>query len=242
MKRTLVVMLVIALQGCAGAMHWEHGPEPRSGPRTTGDSYVVREGDTLFSIAWRNNLDYRDLAAWNSIEDPSRIRPGQRLSLRPRPGTTEAPRQTDTTRREQPAPADRPSRQRPPVQADSDLTWDWPVTGELIGRFGQNGNRGIDVSAREGAPIRSAAEGEVVYSGSGLSGYGQLIIIKHTDTYLSAYAHNRRLLVEEGDRVASGQRIAEMGRAPGSDDRPRLHFEIRRNGEPVDPLSRLPEL
>ena len=240
MKRALVILIVILLQGCAGAMHWEDGPGPRSSSAgAERGTHVVREGDTLFSIAWRNDLDYRDLAAWNDIEDPSRIRVGQRLSLRPAPGDASPSRESQPDR--SPAPAERPSRQRPPVQTDSELSWAWPVRGELIGRFGQNGNRGIDISSREGAPIHSAAAGEVVYSGSGLSGYGQLIIVKHTDTYLSAYAHNRRLLVEEGDRVSSGQRIAEMGRAPGSDERPQLHFEIRRNGEPVDPLTRLPE-
>lgn len=241
MKRALV-LVVILLQGCTGALHWQDGPAPRgAGPASDGDTYTVREGDTLFSIAWRNDLDYRDLAAWNNIEDPSRIRPGQQLSLRPERGDRSSSRQPQPPSRPS-EPAERPSREPPPVQSDSDLQWDWPARGELIGRFGQDDNRGIDISAGEGSPVRSAAAGEVVYSGSGLTGYGRLIIIKHTDTYLSAYAHNSRLLVEEGDTVSSGQRIAEMGRAPGSDDRPRLHFEIRRNGEPVDPLSRLPEI
>lgn len=238
--RYALVLVVILLQGCTGALHWQGGPSPRAGLASDGETYTVREGDTLFSIAWRNDLDYRDLAAWNNIEDPSRIRPGQQLSLRPAPGDRSSSQRPPSPSRPS-EPAERPSRESPPVQSDSDLQWDWPARGELIGRFGQDDNRGIDISAREGSPVRSAAAGEVVYSGSGLTGYGQLIIIKHTDTYLSAYAHNSRLLVEEGDSVSTGQRIADMGRAPGSDNRPRLHFEIRRNGEPVDPLSRLPE-
>ncbi len=241
MKRALVLVIVILLQGCAGALHWEGGPAPRGGAAPDGDTYTVREGDTLFSIAWRNNLDYRDLAAWNNIDDPSRIRAGQRLSLRPSSARPATPSHRSTPPASDTTPSPRPSRQRPAVLADSELNWDWPVRGELIARFNENGNRGVDITGREGDPVRTAAAGEVVYSGSGLSGYGQLIIIKHTDTYLSAYAHNRELLVGEGDKVSAGQRIAEMGRAPGSDNRPRLHFEIRRNGEPVDPLTRLPE-
>jgi lipoprotein NlpD len=120
--------------------------------------------------------------------------------------------------------------------------WNWPVQGPLISRFQSNGslNKGIDIAGQQGQPVKAAAEGAVVYAGRGLLGYGEMIIIKHDETYLSAYAHNSRLLVKEGERVKLGQNIAEMG-STGT-DRVKLHFEIRRKGQPVDPLTYLPKL
>lgn len=192
-------------------------------------SHVVRPGETLYSIGWRYGVDYQSLAAWNGLSDPSLIYVGQRIRLTPPAGGT--------------AVSDR----RSPVQAaasrnqaaSTDLPapeWQWPTDGEVVSAFG-NGEAiasGIGIGGREGQPIYAAAAGRVVYAGSGLIGYGQLVIIKHNDTFLSAYGHNRRLLVRQGQEVRRGERIADMGLGP--DRGPRLHFEIRRNGTPVNPL------
>jgi lipoprotein NlpD len=301
--------------------------------------YEVRRGDTLYGIAFRNGLDYRELARWNDIVDPYVIHPGQRLRLGPpgaiataatrgpgAPGPTAA--ETDRIRSiPDPAPArmeplpDRPipaqnreavnpvaasrvasaagataagtpgttpstpvvaggpvsqaiapaATPAPPASGGSPATatppvgsptnaapatptfasrgaertvegvrWRWPAEGRLINTFISDDptRQGIDIMGTEGQPVIAAADGEVVYSGSGLIGYGELIIIKHTDNLLSAYGHNRRRLVEEGARVRAGQVIAEMGRSGGRV--PMLHFEIRRNGRPVDPRGFLP--
>ena len=118
------------------------------------------------------------------------------------------------------------------------LAWVWPATGRVLRGFSEGGNKGLDISGRTSSPVRAAARGRVVYSGSGLVGYGKLIIVKHNKSYLSAYAHNDRLLVKEGDSVRGGQRIAQMGQTGTQEVK--LHFEIRRDGRPVDPLIYLP--
>lgn len=225
--RVAVLLLAVLIAGCSGALHWDGGDT--SAPARSAGTYTVKEGDTLFSIAFRHSLDHEELARWNDIDNPSLIYPGKELQLGP--GRAE---------RQQTASAPRRSAGASAATSGDDPGWEWPVTGEIIGRFGRDGNRGIDIAGQEGDRINAASDGRVVYSGSGLSGYGKLIIIKHNDTYLSAYAHNRELFVEEGDAVSTGQRIAEMGRA--NNRQPHLHFEIRVNGEPVDPLSRLPDL
>ncbi len=210
------------------------------------DYHIVRAGETLFTIAWRYGKDYRDLARWNDLGDGSLIYPGQLIKLYPPAGmpaghrsvpatppkAADSGRATRTSRAPAPPPA-LPA-QPPPT------SWEWPTDGTVVVRFGQRPGTGTGVliGGNEGQPVRAAAGGRVVYSGSGLIGYGQLIIIKHNDTYLSAYGHNASLLVQEGEVVAKGQPIARMGEGPGRE--PRLHFEIRRNGEPVDPLDYLP--
>ncbi|MDR6679790.1 lipoprotein NlpD [Pseudomonas psychrotolerans] len=142
----------------------------------------------------------------------------------------EAPPPTPVT------PAQTPTRDVPQSAAG----WAWPTKGTLISRFSASStlNKGIDIAGQEGQPVMAAADGTVVYAGNGLRGYGELVIIKHSETYVSAYGHNRRLLVREGERVKIGQTIAEMG-STGT-DRVKLHFEIRRQGKPVDPLQFLP--
>jgi lipoprotein NlpD len=208
--------LLVLVSACSGLYNYEH----------VQGSHVVREGDTLYSIAWEQDVDYRDLAAWNNLSNPDRIYVGQRLVLSPRAS----------------GPVSGPVAQlaaRPPVQIAAP-PWQWPVRGTVVTRFGTSGtlSSGIGIAASTGAEIRAAAAGVVVYAGSGLRDYGQLVIIEHNANWLSAYGHNRRLLVAEGESVAQGQRIAEMGPGPGGS--PRLHFEIRRNGDPVDPVSLLP--
>ena len=190
------------------------------------DVYVVRAQDTLYSIAWRYNLDFHDLARWNHIGPDFRIRVGQTLILAP--ARTRAP----------PAKAAPPA---PPHSAASSIgaaAWAWP-TDRLTEPQPVSGG-GILIPGRVGQEVRAASSGRVVYNGSGIRGYGNLIIIKHGESWLSAYAHNRESLVREGQEVAMGQVIAHMGEgAPG---KPVLYFEIRRNGKPVDPLPFLPRL
>jgi len=226
-------------------------------PRKLGKAsqYRVRHGDTLYSIAWRANQDYRALARWNGIRPPYVIYPGQLIRLRPRvkPHGKASP-QVARARRTAPAMSRsrttaRSSRSTTPHagttarsarQTSASLHWRWPAKGRLVATWkaGDPLRKGIKIAGREGQPVLATEGGKVVYSGSGLIGYGRLIIIKHNDNYLSAYGHNRKLLVRQGQRVTKGQKIAEMGRA--NDGRPLLHFEIRRDGKPVDPLKLLP--
>jgi lipoprotein NlpD len=187
--------------------------------------YVVRPADTLYSIAWRHDLDYRDLARWNDLGADFRIAVGQVLVLGPgyaAPRPTGAPRPLSMPR---PAAAETVARK-----------WVWPT--ERLGEPSALPGGGILVPGRLGQDVRAAGAGRVVYTGSGLRGYGNLIIIKHGDTLLSAYAHNREMLVHEGQEVAIGQVIAHMGE--DAHESAVLYFEIRQNGRPVDPLPFLP--
>ena len=202
---------------------------PRGGPT---DQHIVRSGETLFTIAWRYGKDHRDLARWNALGDGSLIYPGQVIRLSG-PSSGAPPRQS--------RPAGKPaSRPLPPITAQDSPAWAWPTSGRVLSEFDrQTGSgTGLVIGGRAGQAVRAAAAGRVVYSGGGLIGYGQLIILKHNDTYLSAYGYNASLLVKEGDRIKKGQRIATMGEGPGQE--PRLHFEIRRNGKPVNPRQYLP--
>ncbi|WP_374691542.1 peptidoglycan DD-metalloendopeptidase family protein [Accumulibacter sp.] len=278
------------------------------------DGYVVKRGDTLHSIALDHGLDYRELAAWNNIENPNRILVGQVLRVRA-PGAAAAaegvivrpiaagaaveqrplaaavspageqrspaaavdalkrsplagkePYSEQALARAQAQAAEpvaavapvavkpeaRPEAKpevRPEVKADSeartgdasgndDVNWMWPASGKLIGTFSDGGNKGIDIAGKAGDSVVAAGSGKVVYSGTGLRGYGKLVIVKHNNTYLTAYAHNQNVLVKEGQSVGKGQKIAEMGNSDA--DQVKLHFEIRRQGKPVDPLKLLP--
>lgn len=268
-------------------------------------SYRVQRGDTLYSIAFRNGLDYRELAAWNRIGAPYTIYAGQelRLDAPPRATVATAPRATETRSgvastapvtssvpkpapfeplEKTPPPPTSPVAAAPPVSSGSattatppaqtppsvpaappstapaapppvaatppadstatvgEVTWRWPADGSIVGSYvaGDPTRQGIDIAGKAGDPVRAAADGSVVYSGNGLVGYGELIIIKHNASYLSAYGHNRKRMVKEGDRVKSGQIIAEMGSSSASRDS--LHFEIRKNGKPANPTDYLP--
>ncbi|HEX5049447.1 MAG TPA: peptidoglycan DD-metalloendopeptidase family protein [Gammaproteobacteria bacterium] len=245
----LVLLAAAAsLAGC-GSLKYEPGAAPTSAAqkgetkRGNARTYVVRRGDTLYKIAWQNGVDQRDLARWNGIKDPDVIHVGQRLYLAPASGP-ERRTAADAKRTSSGTPptktgASPPAKSRTAAPAPPPLpppAWSWPTDGEVISRFGAVDGiaTGIGIGGREGQPIRAAAAGRVVYAGSGLMNYGQLLIIKHNDTYLSAYGYNSRLLVSQGQDVAKGQTIAAMGKGP--EQQPRLHFEIRRNGVPVDPL------
>lgn len=235
-------------------------------PVTTGQ-YAVRRGDTLFSIAFRYGWDWKALAARNNIPPPYTIRPGQTIRFDGRSNSTStavaaapvvARPVTSTTTSSSGSGSVKTTVIAKPVAVvpvvippsataqsgaagKSPSGWGWPSSGVLIGKFSSNGslNKGIDIAGDLGQPVLAASDGSVVYAGSGLRGYGELIIIKHSDTYVSAYGHNRRLLVREGQQVKAGQTIAEMG-STGT-DRVKLHFEIRRQGKPVDPLQFLPK-
>jgi len=190
------------------------------------DQHIVRKGETLFSIAWRYGKDVDDIARWNRLGDGSLIYPGQVLRLTPSAGASGG-RST-------------PQRSLPKIPAQPPPAWAWPTAGRINVDFGgkPGTGTGILVNGRAGQPVYAAASGVVVYAGSGLIGYGQLIILKHNDTYLSAYGYNASLLVKEGQSIRKGQQIATMGEGP--ERKPRLHFEIRRNGKPVNPRQYLP--
>lgn len=254
----LVAACGLGLAACSSTVVREPaaGDARASTPRP-GATAVVQRGDTLYGVATRHGVSVRDLAAWNGIAPPYTIYPGQRLRLHPS-GAAAAP----TGRRvaaapTTPAPAPAASAKRPAngttagskpaapatppsAPAQSGIAWRWPADGTLLNRFiaGDPTRQGIDIAGAGGAPVRAAADGTVVYSGSGLVGYGELVIIKHTDAWLSAYGHNRKRLVNEGQLVKAGEQIAEMGRSGAARDM--LHFEIRYNGRPVDPMQHLP--
>ncbi|UVJ45175.1 peptidoglycan DD-metalloendopeptidase family protein [Pseudomonas sp. LS1212] len=256
------------LAGCSSTKSSSVGVVERNNaaakrPVVTTGQYVVRRGDTLFSIAFRYGWDYKALAARNNIPPPYTIRPGQAIRFDGRSsssgstvvaGPVAAPSSSiKTTVIKRPvngAPVVATAPVTPPIAAPVVTPvpagervaggWAWPANGVLIGKFSSNGslNKGVDIAGDLGQPVFAASDGSVVYAGSGLRGYGELVIIKHSDTYVSAYGHNRRLLVREGQQVKVGQTIAEMG-STGT-DRVKLHFEIRRQGKPVDPLQFLP--
>ncbi|KFN50306.1 peptidoglycan DD-metalloendopeptidase family protein [Arenimonas composti] len=317
----LMIAAVVMLAGCGHSrvVQREPGARPASSARPApvrdgADSYTVQRGDTLYGIAFRHGLDYRDVAGWNRIAAPYTIYPGQRLRLRPEgavasrpPAATPASPTPASPTPASPTPANTGVTGMPPPRSSSpgfvDATppgpaaaaptppdtvappatagtpppanagsppprptvptvspatpapatpvpvnpgavsasgWSWPTEGQLIGRFVADDpkRQGLDIAGTAGQPVRAAADGVVVYSGAGLVGYGELIIVKHSDDWLSAYAHNRVRLVAEGASVRRGQQIAELGRSGTSRDM--LHFEVRRAGKPVDPLTVLP--
>lgn len=237
---TLTALLAATTTGCGPALSVPVRDAGYQPSRESSVVHIVRKGDTLYSIAWDAGLDFRAVARWNDIAPPYVIVPGRKLRLRPPPGY-EPP--VTASRRATDVPGETPPKSEPEPRT-SPYTgtpgWLWPARGRIIRGFSRDSaNPGIDIAGRTGQPVLSAADGRVVYSGDGLRGYGQLIIVKHNETFLSAYAHNRKLLVREGDRVRRGQPIAEMG-STGT-DRVKLHFEIRKQGTAVDPLKYLPK-
>lgn len=209
--------------------------------------HTVLLGETLYSIAWRQGIDYNKLARWNNIRAPYTIYAGQRLRLTTATVTsktyTSKSKATSSVTATSNAKRQSASLSKPKKTVSKPIKheWSWPTKGKVISAYSvrAEGNKGIDVAGEVGQPIFAAASGKVVYSGNGLLGYGNLIIVKHSEQFLSAYAHNRKLLVKEGGSVTRGQKIAELG-STGTKS-PKLHFEIRRNGKPVDPLKYLPK-
>ncbi|MCX7148337.1 MAG: peptidoglycan DD-metalloendopeptidase family protein [Rhodocyclales bacterium] len=257
-------------------------------PDSGAGYYTVKKGDTLYSIALDNGQDYKDVAAWNNLDNPNLIRTGQQLRVTPpdngapvavaKPVISNAPvevkttavptgRNTETFKREpkggklvwsdealakaqqkdaaeKPAEARseaRPAEAKPaekPVVVGDDVDWMWPASGKMIALFAEGGSKGVDIAGKAGDPVLAAASGVVSYAGTGLRGYGNLVVLRHNATYLSVYAHNSKILVKEKQAVAKGQKIAEMGSTDA--ESPRLHFEIRHQGKPADPQKFLP--
>ena len=256
------LVLLVVLTGCAGeiarAPVEQRGVARPSAPvsDTSGlRHHVVVKGDTLYSIAWRYGHDFRKLAKANGIASPYIIYPGQKLALTGKPAASISKRQPPASGKTSsrsssavsttaaPSVAVKPasagkSTARPKPTAAGSVAWLWPTRGKVVKTFLGEKHKGIDISGKSGDAINAVAHGEVVYAGSGIVGYGSLLIVKHGETYLSAYGYNRRLLVAEGEKVAAGQRIAEKGDSATNEIK--LHFEIRREGRPVDPLKLLP--
>lgn len=228
--------LVAGLGGCGG--------DVRPSIETT---YVVQPGDTLYSISWRHGLDYHDVARWNHLPADYRIKTGLELSLVPtghdatKRGVAGAHAAVAAASRAKPAATTREpiGAPLPTLPVTPAPHWAWPVDGTVVGTVQQlNGGVGLEIEGAVGTEVRAAAAGRVVYTGAGLRGYGQLIIVKHDEAWLTAYGYNSAVFVTEGELVKPNQRIAAVGEGPGR--RARLYFEIRLNGRPVDPLTQLP--
>ena len=216
--------------------------------------YTVRPGDTLTRIGLDNGQAWRDLAKWNNLDNPNLIESGQVIRVVPPQAAVEAEgvvvrpvtpsgaaakpvvAEANTKNTNPAAPATTPS---PAVNADEGLAFIWPANGPLLGGFDDVKNKGLDIGGKAGDAVLAAADGQVVYAGAGLRGYGNLLILKHNNTFLTAYAHNQALLVKEDQKVKKGQKIAEMGNSDSASG-VKLHFEIRRQGKPVDPAKLLP--
>lgn len=242
----IVTLCLICLSGCAGfvAVDDKFNPQPE-----LSNTHIVEKNETLFSLAWRYGWDYKELASANSIEPPYTIYPGQTITVEHtgRYQTADASKPSkNLTKKDKPHSKQVASAYKAPKQASfvpeqSIGSWAWPAKGEIIAKFSTKDpiNKGIDIAGTLGESVMAAGDGSVVYAGSGLRGYGNLVIIKHDEQYLSAYAHNKRLLVKENQQVKAGQIIAEIGSS--GTDKVKLHFEIRRQGKPVDPLTFLPK-
>ena len=236
------------------------------GVQSTLAPYRVKPGDTMFAIAWRFGWDYKKLAKSNGIDSPYTIYVGQviyfndinsnylvsqsasKISLKnPVIGAKTIINQPSSSAKKSPAVSIVPKKsskipKQKPYIGPTSIKWVWPLRGEVLQKFSSKGNafHGIDVASSLGKSVKAASSGIIVYAGSGIQGYGKLVVVKHNNTFLSAYAYNSRILVVEGATVNAGQIIAEVGKGPQLD--PRLHFEIRKDGKPVNPLRYLPKL
>jgi len=253
MRWIALAVLVTLLAACGhsrvvrephhGSSRAGQGPVRVSQPKY-GATAVVRRGQTVYRIATENGITALDLALWNDIPPPYTIYPGQRLRLYPANSRASASTRGDRPSTPRSAPIPRvssvPATGAPAVSTVGAPAWRWPTDGNVSTGFaaGDPTRQGVDIVGREGQPVRAAADGVVVYSGSGLVGYGELVIIKHNAQWLTAYGHNRARLVNEGTRVKAGDQIAEMGHSGAARDM--LHFEIRYDGKPVDPQAYLP--
>ncbi|MDP1899932.1 MAG: peptidoglycan DD-metalloendopeptidase family protein [Rubrivivax sp.] len=243
-----------------GAAPTEAAKPPTPGAENAGKPgyYTVRPGDTLIRVALENGQNWRDVARWNAIDNPNLIEVGQvlrvqppgadasgatvrpvasagRVEARPLDGKPAATAPAAASAASAAAAAPAPAVARDP---EEDLNWAWPAAGPVATPFDDNKSKGLAITGKAGDPVLAAADGRVVYAGAGLRGYGNLVIVKHNATYLTAYAHNQSLLVKEDQAVRRGQKIAEMGSSDA--DRVQLHFEIRRQGKPIDPARLLP--
>jgi len=236
----IFLTLFLILSACGGSRIYVPGSGASEQGAGSAGTHVVQRGETLYAIAFRYGLDYKGLAAANRIRAPYTIFVSQRIRL----VTTTAPvskkatpKRQNTVRKAKTKVAIKSS----PIRSQaSSLRWRWPVAGRVVNAFSLTGkvNKGVDIGGQLGESVFAAADGVVVYAGGGLRGYGKLVIVKHSDKFLSAYGHNRAILVKEGEKVKGGQIVAEIGSS--SSNQEMLHFEIRRNGKPEDPLLYLP--
>ena len=208
--------------------------------------HTVLKGETLYSIAFRHGIDYKRLSSWNGIRPPYTIYAGQRLKLTRSQVTskTYAAKKKSSSVSNKSKKTNNAVVVKPKVSKPEKLIkhkWNWPTKGKIIRAYSSKlgGNKGIDIAGKIGQPVLAASSGKVVYSGNGLAGYGNLIIVKHSEQFLSAYAHNKKLFVKEGGEVKRGEKIAELGKSGTTEVK--LHFEIRYKGKPVDPLKYLPK-
>lgn len=267
-KFWFVLLAFLLLSGALGGCNTQalHQDDIYNPPVYWG-RHVVRQGETLYGIAWTYGRDYRELGNANGMAPPYTIQAGQVLRLDLRGTVSSDSKGRKTAKASKPASntSARASRSKSPVQTPANtrkpavtrkpdtsaplasrsqtvasIPWRWPHSGTVIASYSASGkvNKGVDIAGKAGDAVRAAADGSVVYAGDGLLGYGNLIIVNHSEHYLSAYAHNRKIRVSEGENVKAGQVIAELG-SSGS-ERPKLHFEIRKNGNPVDPTHYLP--
>jgi len=267
---TAVILLVLAGCASGPAhrapivdlSHESTTPSTASATVPSGSTYVVKPGDSLYRIARNNNLDVENLKRWNSINDANQISVGQVIKLSgpasaptPIASTTTAPAPSGHSEpvpldpppaNNAPAPANPPAAvpaapaptPTPPRAADAGvISWGWPAQGAVMQTFNSN-TKGIDIAGSPGDPVVAAADGKVMYSGKGVRGYGNLVIINHENGFITAYAHNRALMTKAGQNVKRGAKIAEIGDTDANE--PKLHFEVRRQGTPVDPLQYLP--
>jgi len=206
--------------------------------------YEVKRGDTLYSIALENGADYREVAAWNALDDPAKIRVGQVLRVKPDEsrGVTvsrsKAAAPIEARPLDAPAPPVAAATKETPKEAASEFMW--PAKGKVLAGFAEPRSKGIDIDGKPGDPVVAAAAGRVTYTGTGIPGLGKLVVIKHDNGFITVYAHNQSILVKEQQSVARGQKIAELGASDA--DRPKLHFQIRKGSAAVDPLRYLPAL
>jgi lipoprotein NlpD len=216
--------------------------------------YTVKPGDTMIRIGLETGQNWKDLVKWNNLDNPNLIEAGQVLRVVPPGADAGVTTRPIATARVETKPLDARAAASAasaasaapaasasitlPRDGDDDVNWQWPAAGSLLSSFEEGKAKGLTIGGKVGDPVLAAAEGRVVYAGSGLRGYGNLVILKHNNTYLTAYAHNHTLAVKEDQNVRRGQKIAEMGATDA--DRVQLHFEIRRQGKPIDPAKLLP--
>ena len=266
-KKLALVLLLVLAAGCAT----RRGPAPvvdarapasakpavaakpaaaAPAPKASPDFYTVRRGDTLYSIALEHGADYREMAQWNYLDDPTRIRVGQQLRVKPAQperqpqiGSARLPdrlesRPLESAPREEAKPQAKPEAKPGAATVLSEFIW--PAKGKVLAQFAEPRRKGIDIDGNPGDPIVAAAAGRVTYSGTGIPGMGKLVVIKHDNGYITVYAHNRDILVKEQQSVSKGQKIAELGSTDS--ERPKLHFQIRKGASAVDPLLYLPKI
>ncbi|MBF0294891.1 MAG: M23 family metallopeptidase [Magnetococcales bacterium] len=262
-KPRLTLLLLTLLLGCAGPigtaptdtatvrvakgppLAGDLAPNQRQIRPASGDHYVVQPGDTLWAIATAHNLDLELLAEWNRIDKPEQIKVGDRLRITPPPIPAKPgrkPPNKPTPKTDPPEPDSRTPLGKPVPQAPLPREWLWPHDGEIITRFGSQGlqrSTGIDLAAQPGDAILASADGVVAYAGGGVPGLGNILLLRHGGSYMTAYAHLQKFLVKRGESVTAGQEIARAGQS-GIIPSPRLHFEIRHGIRPVNPVLYLP--